>query len=115
MKLLACLLLLFAVSLSAQPHPSVTLNWSWAQGTGDPATGFHIQRGTAAGGPYVVVGTVPVASGTFLDTTVTVGSTYFYVVTAFNTGGDSVKSNETSCTLPFLPASAPTGLSATTK
>ena len=42
---------------------------------------------------------------TFTDNTVTNGTTYFYVVTASNAGGESGNSNEQSCT-PALPTAA---------
>ena len=109
----------FALTLSSQaadPHPSVRLNWNWSQGTGDAATGFHVQRSATAGGPYTVVGTVtPATTLTYLDTAVLAGATYFYVVTAFNAGGDSSKSGEVSCTIPFQAPVAPSGLSAVTQ
>lgn len=104
-----------APAVPGQPHPSVTLAWSWSQGTGDPATGFHVQRSPTAGGPYTVVGTIPVDALTYLDTTVKVGQTYYYVVTAYNPGGDSDPSAEVSCTLPFLAPQKPSTVSASVK
>jgi cellulose 1,4-beta-cellobiosidase len=109
------LLFVLAILALAQPHPSASLAWNWSQGTGDPATGFHVQRSTVAGGPYTVVGTVPISTLTYLDTAVTVGATYFYVVTAYNTAGDSAKSAEVACTLPFQIPGSPTALSGTVK
>jgi hypothetical protein len=109
------LLLAMAIPALAQPHPSATLNWTWTQGTGDPATGFHVQRATVTGGPYTVVGTVPVSTLTYLDTAVTVGATYYYVVTAFNSAGNSAKSCEVACALPFQIPGPPTALSGTVK
>ncbi len=108
------LALLYTFLLAAQPHPSVTLAWLAGVG-GDPATGFHVQRSATTGGPYTIVGTVPVGTLTYLDTAVAVGATYFYVVTAYNSAGDSSKSNEVSCTLPFQAPAPPTGLSSTVK
>jgi len=115
MKLMIALILAMGIGWAQAPHPSVTLNWSWSQGTGDPATGFHIQRSAIAGGPYTVVGTTTVGTLTYLDTTVAVGSTYYYVITAYNPGGDSAKSNEVTCAIPFQAPQTPTGLSATVK
>ncbi len=107
--------ILFLATAFGQASHSVTLTWTWAQGAGDPATGFHVQRATVAGGPYTTVGTVPAATLGFLDTSVTAGVTYFYVVSAFNPGGDSSRSPEVSCLIPFLPPSTPTGVSAVVK
>ena len=111
-------LFLLSLTLSAQaadPHPSVRLNWQWSQGAGDAATGFHVQRSAIPGGPYTVVGTVPAGTLTYLDTTVIAGGTYYYVVTAYNAGGDSSKSAEVSCTVPFQAPASPSGLSAVTQ
>ena len=100
--------LLLAVSSYAQAAHSATLTWPWAQGTGDPATGFHVERSTTAGGPYVIVGTVNnPTTMTFTDLTVVGGQKYFYVITAFNAAGDSVFSTEVSGTIPLSAPSAP--------
>jgi fibronectin type 3 domain-containing protein len=114
LKLLLAMLF-FAACAMAQPHPSATLAWSWAQGTGDMALGFHVQRSTTTGGPYTIINTLPVTTLTYLDTAVAVGATYYYVITAYNNGGDSSKSNEVACTLPFQIPGAPTTLSGTVK
>lgn len=114
LPVIIAIVLFFAVAFGQANH-SVTLTWTWAQGAGDPATGFHVQRSTIAGGPYTVVGTVPGATLGFVDTSVTAGVTYFYVVTAFNPAGDSGRSAEVSCLIPFQPPTAPTAVSATAK
>jgi hypothetical protein len=114
-RILFCLLLLASFGFAQNNH-NVTLTWSWAQGTGDPATGFHVQRSLTHGGPYTVVGTIPVATETYLDSPVLAGTTYYYVVTAYNAGGDSLPSGEVACIIPFSPpAEPPTGLSGTVK
>ena len=116
-KLIALLMLIaYAAIAQTPPHPSATLTWNWSQGTGDPATGFHVQRSTAAGGPYTTVGTVLFGAPlSYVDVAVTVGATYYYVVTAYNPAGESVKSNEVTCTLPFQVPATPTTLSVTAK
>ncbi len=104
--------LLLASSAFAQ-H-SNTLAWSWAQGTGDAATGFHVQRASVSGGPYTTIATLTgTAVKTYVDTVVVPGQTLYYVITAFNTGGDSVPSNQVTCTTPFQAPQAPSGLSGT--
>jgi hypothetical protein len=119
-KLLGSLFVLFILAFSvkaqaADPHPSARLTWSWSQGTGDPATGFHVKRATVAGGPYTTVGTTTVGVLTYLDTTMSVNVQYYYVVTAYNGGGDSTPSNEVSCLSNFLVPNPPNTLSGTTK
>jgi fibronectin type III domain protein len=114
-KFAVLLLLLACCPLAAQNH-SVTLTWTWSQGTGDPAVGFHIQRASVSGGPYVVIGTVnSPATLTYVDTGVVAGQQYYYVVTAFNAGGDSTPSNQIACVIPFQAPTTPTGLSGAVK
>ncbi len=77
---------------------SVTLNWSAVSG----ATEYHVERSTTSGGPYSQIGT---ATGTtFTDTTVTSGTTYFYVVRAANSATcESGNSPEASATPTGTP------------
>lgn len=115
MRKLFLLLALSTLSLAAQNH-SVTLSWAWTQGTGDIATGFHIQRSAISGGPYTTIATISSPTTlTYIDTNVVAGQQYYYVVTAFNSGGDSVPSNQVACTIPFQAPATPTGLSSTVK
>ena len=80
---------------------SVNLNWSASTG----ASSYNIYRGTTAGGE----GTTPVAShvtgGTFTDTGLTAGQTYYYVITALDGGGEGPRSTEVS-SKAFLPGDA---------
>ncbi len=106
------LLIAFTGVLFGQSH-SNTLTWAWSQGTGDAATGFHVQKSQTSGGPYTVVATISSPTIlTYVDTAVVAGQTNYYVVTAFNAGGESVPSNQATCTTPFSPPAPPTGLSA---
>lgn len=117
MKLLFALLLMIG-TLSAQSH-STTLSWSWSQGSGDPAAGFHIWKaiGTTApstsGTPYATVSSPSIMS--YTDTGVVAGQTATYVVTAYNPGGDSVPSPSATCTTPFQAPAAPTSLQGSVK
>jgi len=100
----------------AQAAHSAIINWAFTQSTtGDPATGFHVQRSLTAGGPYTIVGTISnLTTLTFTDTSVTAGTKYFYVISDFNTAGDSPLSTEVSGTIPFSPPSgAPTSVTIT--
>jgi len=115
MRLCLIAVLLAAAAFAQQPHPSVSLSWNWAQGTKDAATGFHVQRANITGGPYTTIATVPIgATGTYLDTTVVAGGTYYYIVTAFNAGGES-GTPEVVCIVPFQAPQAPSGLSGAVK
>ncbi|MBU2699283.1 hypothetical protein Ga0466249_000362 [Sporomusaceae bacterium BoRhaA] len=68
---------------------------SWAEVTG--ATGYNVKHATTAGGPYTTVG-ANVSTSNYVDTAVTNGTTYYYVVTAVNADGESANSNEASAT-----------------
>jgi endo-1,4-beta-xylanase len=71
---------------------------SWNASTG--ATGYNVKRATTSGGPYTTVGAV---TGTaFTNTALTNGTTYFYVVSATNSNGESANSSQASAT-PTAP------------
>ena len=57
---------------------------------------FNVYRGTTSGGPYTLVGQISTAN--FLDTTVTSGTPYYYVVSAAKDIGEGPKSAEVSVT-----------------
>jgi len=96
--------------LSATPgNAQVTLNWTASSG----AASYNVKRSTITGGPYTTVA-AGVTTTSYTDTGVTNGTTYYYVVSAVNSCGESVNSNEASATpaAAAVPA-APTGLTAT--
>jgi len=64
----------------------VTLNWS----ASTSATGYRVKRSTVSGGPYTLVGTA--TTTTYVDTTVTNFTTYYYVISATNVAGESANS-----------------------
>ena len=69
-------------NLTALPGDS-TVSLSWATTT--TANTYNVARSTQSGGPYAQITTVP--ANTYVDTTVTNGSTYYYVVSATNNMG----------------------------
>jgi fibronectin-binding autotransporter adhesin len=82
---------------------------SWSASTG--ASTYTVRRSDVSGRMYRE--TMSGVTGTaFTDTTVTNGSTYYYVVEAVNSAGASGTSNEASAT-PVVPPPAPTNLVAT--
>ena len=88
----------------------VALTWSGSSG----ATGYSVKRAEVSGGPYVAL-VSGITATNYTDTSVNNGTTYYYVVTASNSVGESGNSNEVSAlpTAPITIPSAPTGLSAT--
>ena len=98
------------MGLAATPgNAQVSLTWSASSG----ATGYHVRRATTSGGPYTQIAAP--TSTSYTDTSVTNGTTYFYVVSALDSAGESANSAQASAlpaALTAIPA-APTGLSAT--
>jgi pectate lyase/pectin methylesterase-like acyl-CoA thioesterase len=76
---------LSAVAGNAQ----VNLKWSSATG----ATSYNVKRSMTSGGTYMTI-TSNVTATAYTDTSVTDGTTYYYVVTAANSAGESTNSNE---------------------
>ncbi len=116
-----------SVGLSAKPAQSVpatptglkatagnswvSLSWSPAAG----ATSYHLRRTTKSGGPYSEIAAP--ASTVHTDSGLADGTTYFYVVSAVNSAGESANSTQVSAkpaasTVVKVP-STPTGLTAT--
>jgi fibronectin type 3 domain-containing protein len=72
----------------------VTLNWTASTG----ATSYNVYRGTTAGGESATPIATDVTAVTYVDTTVTNGTEYYYEVRAVNSIGTSGPSNEASAT-----------------
>ena len=127
MKRFVLLLILSGLAF-AQTH-SNTLTWGLPT-TGDPPTGYHVWKATGASftaacaslpapGSAVPTGTayatVAAPSLTYVDTAVVAGQNSCYEVSAFNTGGESVLSNNTGGTTPYFPPGVPVSLSSVAK
>ncbi|WP_127532587.1 cellulase family glycosylhydrolase [Paenibacillus kobensis] len=87
-----------------------TLTWTGSTG----ATSYNVKRSTSNGGPYTTVAT-GVSVTSYTNTALTNGTTYYYVVSAVNSAGESANSSQASATPQAsvtVPA-APAGLSAT--
>ncbi|MGB2636522.1 MAG: glycoside hydrolase family 44 protein [Candidatus Acidiferrum sp.] len=87
--------------LAASPgNAQVSLSWSVSSG----AISYHVKRSAVSGGPYMQVAAP--SGTTYLDTSLTNGAKYFYVVSAVNSAGESANSAEVSAT-PTAPANPP--------
>jgi fibronectin type 3 domain-containing protein len=84
---------------------------SWTAGSG--ANSYSVKRSTTNGGPYTQIGTPSATS--YMDTGLTNGTTYYYVVAAVNSVGSSANSSQASATptAPQTVPGVPTGLQAT--
>jgi hypothetical protein len=78
------------------------VNLVW-QGVGQ-GTSYNIKRSTTNGGTYTQIAS-GVLDTTYADTTVTNGTTYYYIVTAVNPKGEGISSNQASAT-PIAPIGA---------
>ncbi|MGE5484576.1 MAG: fibronectin type III domain-containing protein [Ignavibacteriales bacterium] len=85
----------------------MSLSWDAVAG----ATGYKVKRSTTAGGPYAIIAS-EVTGTDYLDTDVTNGTTYYYVVSAVHTTGESANSNEASATPRADAPAAPENLQA---
>ncbi len=98
--------------LSASAVSSSQINLSWTDNS-STETGFTVARSTVSGGPYTDVITTAANATSASNTGLSAGTTYYYVVRAFNGAGSSANSAQASATtLPSAPA-APSGLTAT--
>ena len=87
----------------------VGLNWSYSQ----YALGYKVYRASSPGGPYVQIGSIGITNlantfvtnanfTSFIDTSLSLGNTYCYYVTATNLAGESLGS-ATNCVLYSPP------------
>jgi sugar lactone lactonase YvrE len=83
----------------------VEVNIQWSPSTSGNVTNYILSRATSSGGPYTIIDQT--TGTTFTDTSVTNGTTYYYVVQAENSGGESGNSAEVSVFIPVPPPAAP--------
>ncbi|MGB8323409.1 MAG: fibronectin type III domain-containing protein, partial [Candidatus Acidiferrum sp.] len=78
-------------------NAQIILTWSASAG----ATSYNVKRSTTNGGPYSQISSP--STNSYSDTGLTNGTTYYYVVSAVNSAGQSANSNQASAT-PTAPA-----------
>ena len=90
------------LTVTATNYGLVSLAWSMSAG----ATSYNVKRSPSHLGPYATVASS--ASISYNDTNVINGTTYYYVVTAVNAGGENpTNSPEVSATPPLPPVPDP--------
>jgi fibronectin type 3 domain-containing protein len=94
---------------AAAGNAQVSLTWNASNG----ATSYNVKRATTTGGPYTIVGSP--TSNSFTNIGLTNGTSYFFVVSALNSAGESANSAEVTATpaASVTPPAAPAGLVAT--
>jgi alpha-galactosidase len=101
--------------VAAAPGSQVALAWNSARA----AAAYNVKRAMANGGPYATIGVT--GATVFLDTNVTLGTTYYYTVSTTNLFGESTNAPQivvTPCAPPAVPANviiATTNLQATVR
>src|SRR5260370_5839306 len=95
--------------MASAGNAQVSLSWT----ASNAATLYYVKRSTTSGGSYAQI-SAPSATS-YTDTGLTNGTKYFYVVSAYNSAGQSANSSEVSATptAPATPPAAPANLQAT--
>jgi fibronectin type 3 domain-containing protein len=88
-------------------NAQVSLTWNASSG----ASSYNVKRSTTSGGPFTTIAT-GVTSTSFTNTGLTNGTTFFFVVSAVNSAGESGNSNQANATPQLAVPPAPTGLTA---
>ncbi len=94
----------FILSFDAREHAS-GLELSWRIFADEAISGFRIYRGENTTGPLDLVNTrslIPREERSFLDTTVSPGTTYRYVLAVVKPDGSEISSGEITATAPVL-------------
>jgi hypothetical protein len=82
-----------ALLLASPGNQIVPLRWQASFG----AASYTIKRATTKGGPYSTIAS-GITACSYFDTAVTNGTTYYYVVSAVNSAGESPNSSEATAT-----------------
>jgi hypothetical protein len=77
----------------------INLSWNPTPGT----TSYNVKRSTDFGGPYTTIAANVVNSTNYLDMQLPNSTTFYYVVSAVNGGGESLNSSVASVTIPAPP------------
>jgi hypothetical protein len=77
----------------------VVLSWVATPG----ATSYNVKRSAVFGGPYTTIAANVLASTNYLDVRLPGSTTFYYVVSAVNAGGESLDSTIASVTIPTPP------------
>ena len=77
------LLLILAVLVGHSTSDAASMSLNWADNSSNES-GFRIERKTGSNGTYAQIATVAVNVRSYVDSSVTAGTTYCYRVRAYN-------------------------------
>jgi hypothetical protein len=90
-----------ATNIRCNASRRVRIRVRWNASTSPAVQGYDVLRSDTSGGPYTVVGSVPVGTQRYVDTIAApFGPAYYYVVRATRNGwtsGDSTEASATTC------------------
>ena len=89
-----------------------TIELAWAPSTSTDVTELRVYRSVTSTGPYSLVATTTSSTSAYTDSGLTHGTTYYYVVRAYDGTSEGADSNEDPATPVDDPLLAPTGLTA---
>ncbi|HEY3399725.1 MAG TPA: fibronectin type III domain-containing protein [Geothrix sp.] len=100
------------LAASVATATSVSLLWT---DNATNETGFKVERGTSATGPFAQIATTTANVASYTDSGLSASTTYYYQVRATNSAGDSAYTPVATVTTPAVvtPPSAPSNLAAT--
>jgi len=87
--------------LASAGNAQVGLTWTVSTG----ATSYHVKRATVSGGQFTVIATQ--GSASYIDTALSNGTPYYYVVSALNSAGESANSTQVGATPTATATSGP--------
>jgi hypothetical protein len=82
--------------LAASAALLLRVNLTWTVTPDTRATGYHVLRGTASGGPYTQVATITSRTTTAYQDNVPFAGQYYYVLRTYYASWTSVNSNQAS-------------------
>jgi len=99
-----------AIQAATPGDGQVTLSWTASTGT---SVSYIVARGPASGGPYTDISGASLTVTTYTDSSLTNGTTYYYVVKATNGTCFSTSAETYAKPVPACAQAAPTGVGAT--
>jgi hypothetical protein len=89
------------VSITGTGEHEVTLGWSAPSSSADPVAGYHIYRAAAGSTAFQLLNSSVETKTAYLDSSVTAGATYNYIVKSVDSSGaESKASNQIGLTIP---------------